>query len=63
MEDPGNQIYAAWLYTVAGVKRDVICSNNRENIGDNLECALALCWMIDEYPKENKRLLGDPNSM
>ncbi len=61
--DPGNQIYAAWLCTIAGVQRDKINSNHRERIGDMVENALGICRIIDEYLRDLGFLLGDPNGM
>ena len=48
--DPCNQIYAAWLVTIAGNRAKEIWGNNRERLGDMVECALALCWLVDEFP-------------
>ncbi len=60
--DPCNKVYAAWLVTIAGDQAKNIWSNNRERLGDVVECALALCWMIDEYPQDLGHLLVDPKA-
>jgi hypothetical protein len=61
--DPMNQIYASWLCTIAGLRRDEIWSNNRERLGDMVETALGFCKLVDEYVDTLGNLLGDPNSM
>ncbi len=41
--DPMNQVYAAWLVTLAGDRRSELWSNNRERLGDMTEVALGIC--------------------
>ena len=61
--DPMNQVYAAWLVTIAGKQRELLWSNNRERLGDMVEAALAVCQLVDEYPDDSGHLLTDPNGM
>ncbi len=62
-KDPMNQVYASWLCTIAGEKRDEIWSSNRERIGDIVETGLGVCKLIDEHVDTLGPFLGDPNSM
>ncbi len=62
-EDPCNQVYAAWLVALAGDNRSKLWTNNRERLGDMVEGALAICWMVDDYPTELGHILDDPNGM
>jgi hypothetical protein len=61
--DPCNQVYAAWLVAIAGSRRKELGANYSERLGDMVENALAICWLIDEYPLDLGHLLGDPNAM
>ncbi len=58
-----KQVYASWVYAIAGEQRERLYSTNRGRLGDMVETALGVCKLTDEYGDVLGKYLEDPNSM